>query len=1050
MDNKVNILNSWIMLELLSEGDINITKKDFINFDDLIGDDYFSFFKKILSKKKTPNSGLALYVGIFDFNDIVKSFRRTHHFREPEEAIKYGKKFSFVIFFDKNLNFLSDLTFFTVSGFIKNPKNDILKNEIKIPNLEDFEKYEEKQNTKLKQYFEVQESDDDVAGDNNLSNQSPNTKNDIDSESFNEQIKKALQIVDGKINLDSCRIKIVNNIKTDAVNLHSFFVQDLQKAKSFSTANLKKYLSGFKGRKINLDSKKESINFNSEALEKILMPENYPLGRFPSNTEYALSFMQQIAVNLSVGLDSSQIRSVNGPPGTGKTTLLKDVFAELVVKQAWDICQLSTKVIRGSADTIYFDKASIGVVPENIAENSIVVASSNNGAVQNIVNELPLLQDVEKALVDEIKNVDYFQDIANSNLGMDQSTVADNKQSENQKALYWGLFSLEGGKSDNMKKILSRMKDVVKYFDDGQYKDNPEIYEEFKKEYIKLKHARDEISRKLKDKKRLTALIKDFEEKQTKIISDEVEKKRLQKELEAVKAESEDMQKQIDEKNQDIEIHTVLLDSLQKEKPGVFKALISGAARKKREENKKKTAEVQNALTEVLSYKKELEKQQVEIRKTIKDIEKRVKIIDDSMEEFDSWKKDKSLLKEKLENNIANLKEVELDLTKPYEKLQLSNPWFDEEYRIGQSKLFIYALNVRKQFLYENKKNIKAACNIWSRQNDYLEKKQVIAAAWGWINLTIPVISSTFASFGKMCKNLGADSLGHLFIDEAGQALPQASVGAIFRSKHVMAVGDPAQIKPVLTLEPGVLSVLRNYFEVTEKYLSDSASTQTLVDAASQYGYYRKPDKSEDSWIGIPLWVHRRCQYPMFTISNKISYNNMMVQGNPGYGKTGWYNIKGKAKDKYVEEQGEFLLNKLKEMINEDPNINDKDKKDTVYIISPFSNVAFQLAKKLDEIHFTRRDTNGKPSNIGTIHTFQGKEAPTVFMVLGADTQSKGAAAWAVEEPNMMNVAATRAKKNFYIVGDKELYLEQDIAKKTYEVIIQYKKDHPENVLSTE
>jgi len=55
-------------------------------------------------------------------------------------------------------------------------------------------------------------------------------------------------------------------------------------------------------------------------------------------------------------------------------------------------------------------------------------------------------------------------------------------------------------------------------------------------------------------------------------------------------------------------------------------------------------------------------------------------------------------------------------------------------------------------------------------------------------------------------------------------------------------------------------------------------------------------------------------------------------------------------------------------------------------------------------------------TNIGTIHTFQGKEAPVVFMVLGADTNSKGAATWAVNEANMMNVAATRAKKEFYII----------------------------------
>ena len=391
-----------------------------------------------------------------------------------------------------------------------------------------------------------------------------------------------------------------------------------------------------------------------------------------------------------------------------------------------------------------------------------------------------------------------------------------------------------------------------------------------------------------------------------------------------------------------------------------------------------------------------------------------------------------------------------LDLTKPYDELQKSNPWFEEKYRRLQSELFIGALGVRKQFLYENKDNIEVACHIWERQDEYTEKKQVVSAAWRWINITIPVISSTFASFGKMCKNLGENSLGHLFIDEAGQALPQASVGAIFRSKYVMAVGDPAQIKPVLTLEPEVLGILRTIFDVSKKYLSDSASTQTLVDAASQYGYYRKPDKTENSWIGIPLWVHRRCQYPMFTISNKISYNDMMVQGNSGYGKTGWYNVKGKAKDKYVEEQGEFLLNKLQEMINEDHTINDKNEKDTVYIISPFSNVASQLAKKLDGIGFTRRDDNGKPTNIGTIHTFQGKEAPTVFMVLGADRQSKRAAEWAVAEPNMMNVAVTRAKKNFYIVGDWELYKGHDIADKTYEVIMQYKKEHPDKFVSIE
>lgn len=315
------------------------------------------------------------------------------------------------------------------------------------------------------------------------------------------------------------------------------------------------------------------------------------------------------------------------------------------------------------------------------------------------------------------------------------------------------------------------------------------------------------------------------------------------------------------------------------------------------------------------------------------------------------------------------------------------------------------------------------------------------------MNLCIPVISSTFASFSRMLKNIDENVLGHTFVDEAGQALPQAAVGALFRSRNIMVVGDPFQIKPVLTLDEGILALLSKIYNVSEIYLSESASVQTLVDAVSKYGFYTSKDMDENSWIGIPLWVHRRCQYPMFTISNAISYNNLMVQGKEGYGKTGWYDISGKAANKYVEEQGDFLLKKIKSMIEKDPKIIDKNESDTVYIISPFKNVAYKLGIKLDKIGFTRKE-KGKVTNIGTIHTFQGKEAPIVFMVLGADTNSKGAATWAVNEANMMNVAATRAKKEFYIIGDRKLYsgLGSDVITKVNNVIREYGNEHPELV----
>ena len=372
--------------------------------------------------------------------------------------------------------------------------------------------------------------------------------------------------------------------------------------------------------------------------------------------------------------------------------------------------------------------------------------------------------------------------------------------------------------------------------------------------------------------------------------------------------------------------------------------------------------------------------------------------------------------------------------------------YFDNmDYMAGLGDIFHVRLGIRLDAMLRADNSVKAAVSIWRAQNKYMENKRLINISWNWINLTIPVISSTFASFSRMLKNIDENVLGHTFVDEAGQALPQAAVGAIFRSKNIMVVGDPFQIKPVLTLDGGLLALLSKSYNVSEKYLSESASVQTLVDAASQYGFYTKGQEEADSWIGIPLWVHRRCKYPMFTISNEISYQNLMVQGNEGYGKTGWYDIKGKAVDKYVEEQGEFLLKKIQDMAKSHPKILDKNESDTIYIISPFKNVAYRLARKLDEIGFTRRE-NGKVTNIGTIHTFQGKEAPIVFMVLGADTNSKGAASWAVGEANMMNVAATRAKKEFYIVGDKKLYMSlgSEVISKVNKVITAYSKEHPE------
>ena len=631
------------------------------------------------------------------------------------------------------------------------------------------------------------------------------------------------------------------------------------------------------------------------------------------------------------------------------------------------------------------------------------MTSSNNGAVQNIVNELPLRKEIDEQFQPKLDELDYFTDIANTQ-GEEKGDTGEDEQK------FWGLFSLEGGKSSNVKKILKSLESVTAYLKE-EYESDETVYQRFLEAYQELKTYRDRITDYAHQKQEKDKLDVDLEENKN--------------ELAALQEHQENDLQSLNE----LEPGIAIIKKRHPQKHGIFGIL----KKLTNDDTETYSSEEKNFHDRYMELKDAVERRSLKMM-TFR--EKRQQLL----------AKQQALCNKLLDSEKQEI--IDLDLNQPYEDLQLSNPWFNKKFRIKQSELFLLALAVRKQFLFENQKNVKAAYNIWKNQKDHVENPRLLNAAWSWINMTIPVISSTFASFERMMKHIGPEVLGYVFVDEAGQALPQSAVGAIWRSRKMMVVGDPSQIKPVLTLDSNILKLLCRHYQISERYLSEDASVQTLVDAASRFGFYTAPDKEEDSWIGIPLWVHRRCQYPMFTIANKISYHDFMVQGVKQYGKTPWFDVKGKAVDKYVKEQGEFLKQKLKEMIAEDPEIIDPTKKDKVYIISPFRNVAYKLAQLLQSINFTR--TQGqKATNIGTVHTFQGKEAAIVFLVLGADEQSKSAANWAVDEPNIMNVAATRAKKEFYIIGDKKMYggLGSDVIRTTQHIMKDYKKEHPDLVM---
>ncbi|MBP9691803.1 MAG: DNA2/NAM7 family helicase, partial [Alphaproteobacteria bacterium] len=311
-----------------------------------------------------------------------------------------------------------------------------------------------------------------------------------------------------------------------------------------------------------------------------------------------------------------------------------------------------------------------------------------------------------------------------------------------------------------------------------------------------------------------------------------------------------------------------------------------------------------------------------------------------------------------------------------------------------------------------------------------LELEEFIPSTWQTLFLVVPVLSTTFASVGSMLKDFGFNSLGWLFVDEAGQATPQAAVGAIMRSKRVLMVGDPLQIEPVVSLSNKLIRSICLEFKVDpDMWAAPLASAQSCADRASCYGTVFKKEEG-DLWVGFPLLVHRRCEDPMFRISNEVAYGNLMIQATPPrssrirtlIGDSKWFHLSGTVQDKWCPEEGELIVNFLSLLSSNgvyDPNI---------YIITPFRDIAYQMKLRILQEKAFFQKIQKEPrlwvaERVGTIHTFQGKEAEAVFMVLGTqDKAQMGARSWAGSRPNLLNVAVTRAKSAFYVVGNHSLW----------------------------
>lgn len=320
--------------------------------------------------------------------------------------------------------------------------------------------------------------------------------------------------------------------------------------------------------------------------------------------------------------------------------------------------------------------------------------------------------------------------------------------------------------------------------------------------------------------------------------------------------------------------------------------------------------------------------------------------------------------------------------------------------------------------------------------------RKTLEPRWRRRMMLTPCAVSTFASLPSKLKHGfkagGSWASSYLYgfidlliVDEAGQVAPEIALPSFGLAKRALVIGDTQQLAPVADLSEAVdIGNLQRNQLVSETYsepdltiLSETGmrsldgNVMRLAQKACAYAPF--PDLER----GLYLFEHRRCYDEIIHFCNKLCYKGSLqpVRGtapeDAALPPLGYVHIDGRA-----VRYGGSCANATEAATIADWLIDNRHKleskygkkiESTVGIVTPFGRQVQELTRACVDRGIDQRMT------IGTVHSLQGAERP---IVLFSPVYSKHADGGFIDmSPSMLNVTVSRAKDSFIVFGDMDV-----------------------------